>query len=87
MTGYVLTRGDVFYMYQPVPKADRKCYVKFRTTPSLWTGLILLNRIASAHPFGPVAMHLKPKTSNDLKCFNFFLGAQMRSAPKLVGAT
>jgi hypothetical protein len=50
----------------PVPKADRKGCVKFRTTPSLRTGLILLNCIASEHPLGPVTMHLKPKTSKAL---------------------
>ena len=75
--------------WHPVLKAYRKWCVKFRTTPSLRTGLILLNSIASAHPLGPVTMHLKPKTSKALiwaKVF-FFLGAQMRSAPKLVGAT
>ena len=65
------------YVSQPVPKARWKCCVELRTTPSLRTGLIRLNHIASGHPLGPVKIHLKSKTS---KRNQFFLGVQMRSA-------
>ena len=64
---YVFERMNTrFYSenIQPVPKARWKCCVKFRTTPSLRTGLILLSPIASEYPFGPIKIHLKAKTSN-----------------------
>ena len=78
-----------YILLLPVPKARWKCCVKLRMTPSLRTGLILLNPIASEHPLGPVKTHLKAKTSNALiwaKVFWFFFGSANALCAKTGGS-
>ncbi len=66
---------------QPVPKADRKCCIKFWTTPSVRTGFPALIQ----HSLSEHLKCLKPKTWNDLTLANlFFLERKMRSAAKWV---
>ena len=54
---------------------------------ALLDGLIVLNPIASAHPFGPVKMQLKAKNSNDLIWLSVFFWSANALCVKLVGAT
>ena len=79
-TMYIHDIGYTWY-HQPVPKAYRKCCVKFRTTTSLRTGLIgVIQHSLSEH-----LKCLKSKTWNDLTSANlFFLERRMRSAAKRV---
>ncbi len=64
---------------QPVPKAYRKWWAKFRSTPSVRTGLpAVINHSLSKHLKG-----LESKTWNDLTSANLFLlERRMRSAAK-----
>ncbi len=66
---------------QPVPKAYRKCCVKFRTTPSVRAGFPAVIK----HSLSEHLKWLKSKTWNDLSSANlFFLERRMRSAAKRV---
>ncbi len=65
-------------LVQPVPKAYRKCCVKFQTTPSVRTGFPLAAVIQ--HSLAEHLKCLKSKTWNDLTLANlFFLERRMRS--------
>ncbi len=77
----------IWQIIHPVPKARWKWCVKLMTTPSIRTGLIVLNPIASAHPFRQVKMNLKAKISNVLIWLSVFYGSANALCVKLVGAT
>ncbi len=70
------------WQLEPVPKADRKCCVKFRTTPSVRTGFpAVIQHSLSVRAF-------KMSKTKNLKRSNFgqsvFLERKMRSAAKRV---
>ncbi len=66
------------YLRQPVPKAYRKCCVKFWTTPSVRTGFPAVIKHS-------LSEHLKCLKWNDLTSANLiFLERRMRSAAKRV---